>query len=232
MELNATIDIIIKDLNEAGEIIDDLKRYPGVPELQVELAKSKCKSAAEVIALFKNLQTKASSKEEKSLVKEEINQDKFQGKPQRAVFTQEKKSREVVKTNIEETSTEVKEESVKTQKKPAESAIIADQFSDMPESFNEKIASLKHEDDVLEILKTKPLSSLSEAIGISDKFLFISEIFNGDQESYNQTIQKLEAVGSYSDAMAVIMSHAGENTENEAVKQLLELIKRKFLVHE
>ena len=72
MDLNSTIDIIIKDLNEAREIIDDLKKYPGVPELQVELAKSKCKSASEVIALFKNLQAKiASPIMEKSPVIEE-----------------------------------------------------------------------------------------------------------------------------------------------------------------
>ena len=55
MDFNATIDLIIKDLNEACEIIDDLKKYPGVPALQVELAKSKCKSAGEVIALLKNM---------------------------------------------------------------------------------------------------------------------------------------------------------------------------------
>ena len=51
MDFNSTIDLIIKDLNEASEIIDDLKKYPGVPALQVEFAKSKCKSAGEVIAL-------------------------------------------------------------------------------------------------------------------------------------------------------------------------------------
>ena len=61
MDLNSTIDIIIRDLNEAREIIDDLKKYPGVPELQVELAKSKCKSASEIIALFKTLQAKTVS---------------------------------------------------------------------------------------------------------------------------------------------------------------------------
>jgi hypothetical protein len=53
MDFNATVDLILKDLNEAREIIDDLKNYPGVPALQVELAKSKCKSAGEVIALLK-----------------------------------------------------------------------------------------------------------------------------------------------------------------------------------
>jgi copper chaperone CopZ len=55
MDFNATIDLIIKDLNEASEIIDDLKKYPGVPALQVELAKSKCRSAGDVIALLKSL---------------------------------------------------------------------------------------------------------------------------------------------------------------------------------
>jgi len=55
MDFNSTIDLIIKDLNEASEIIDDLKKYPGVPALQVELAKSKCRSAGDVIALLKSI---------------------------------------------------------------------------------------------------------------------------------------------------------------------------------
>jgi hypothetical protein len=218
MDLNATIDIIIKDLNDAREIIDDLKKYPGVPELQVELAKSKCKSASEVIALFKTLQTKTPpSTEEKLPVKEEKTYEKLPEKPVKVVVVPEK---------------EVKEETTRSVKKPAESAIIADQFSNRPESFNENLGSRKHDEDVLEILKTKPLSSLDEAIGINDKFLFIREIFNGNTESYNQAIQKLESVGTLSDAMAVIMSYTGENTGSEAVKQLLDMIKRKFLAHE
>jgi hypothetical protein len=68
MDLNATIDIIVKDLNEAREIIDDLKRYPGVPEFQVELAKSKCKSASEVISLFKNLPFRGAPVREEKLL--------------------------------------------------------------------------------------------------------------------------------------------------------------------
>ena len=58
MDFNATVDLIIKELNEVREIIDDLKSYPGVPALQVELAKSKCKSAAEVIGLLKDVKEK------------------------------------------------------------------------------------------------------------------------------------------------------------------------------
>jgi hypothetical protein len=232
MDLNSTIDIIIKDLNEVREIIDDLKKYPGVPELQVELAKSKCRSASEVIALFKNLQAKiASPVIEKSPVKEETTREILTEKPEKTTVLPEKEVKEAVAKVIPETIPIHKEESVRTEKRSSES-IIADQFSNRSESFNEKLGEHKHEDDVLEILKTKPLLSLDEAIGINDKFLFIREIFDGNTDSYNQAIQKLESVGSLSDAMAVIMSYSGENTGNEAVRQLIDMIKRKFLAHE
>jgi hypothetical protein len=54
MDFNSTVDLIINDLEEARKIIDDFRNYPGVPLLQIELAKSKCKSAAELIALLKS----------------------------------------------------------------------------------------------------------------------------------------------------------------------------------
>jgi len=233
MDLNATIDIIIKDLNEAREIIDDLKKYPGVPELQVELAKSKCRSASEIIALFKTLQAKITPPlQEKQRIEVEPVREKLPEQPEIIVAVTEEPVAEVVVTVIQEAPPIIGEEKAQALKRPLEQSIIADQFSNRPESFNEKLGSHKHEEDVLEILKTKPLSSLDEAIGINDKFLFIREIFNGSPETYNQAIEKLESVGSISDAMAVIMSYSGENTGNEAVRQLVDLIKRKFLAHE
>ncbi len=237
MDLNSTIDIIIRDLNEAREIIDDLKKYPGVPELQVELAKSKCKSASEIIALFKTLQpNRAQPDQEKQRIKVEPIIEKTTEKPEKEtdkeIVVPDEPDREVVAAVVQEVPPAEREEKAQIIKKPSEQSIIADQFSNRPESFNEKLGSHKHEEDVLEILRTKPLSSLDEAIGINDKFLFIREIFNGSSETYNQAIEKLESVGSISDAMAVIMSYTGDSTGNEAVRQLVDLIKRKFLAHE
>jgi hypothetical protein len=39
-------------------------------------------------------------------------------------------------------------------------------------------------------------------------------------------------VANISDAMAIIMGYAGDNSGNEAVTQLVDLIKRKFIAHE
>lgn len=75
---------------------------------------------------------------------------------------------------------------------------------------------------------SKPVVSLSEAIGINDKFHFIREVFGGSQSSYDEAIAKLNKVESMADARAVIMSYTGESDENESVVQLLSLVKRKL----
>ena len=64
--------------------------------------------------------------------------------------------------------------------------------------------------------------------GINDKYLFIKEIFNGDQESYHQVLLKLESAGCLDDAKAIIMTWAGEKRENEAFKMFISILKRKF----
>jgi len=244
MDLNATIDIIIRDLNEAREIIDDLKRYPGVPELQVELAKSKCKSAAEVIAMIKKLRLPesvpaeplpeavappAEQKPKPVETQPEPVTPPAEAQPEPVEPPAEAEAKK--ETDAEET-VKPKEEIKPAAKKTPGPSILADQFAGRTESFNEQLGIRKQGDDVLEILRTKPLSSLNEAIGINDKFLFIREIFDGDTESYNEAIQKLEKVGNLSDAMAIIMACAGDNSGSEAVTQLVDLIKRKFIANE
>jgi hypothetical protein len=192
MDFNATIDLIIKDLNEASEIIDDLKKYPGVPALQVELAKSKCRSAGDVIALLKSLGDIIPVQNEKVQKKE--------------------KEPETKKSEI----------------KIAETFILADKFTPPSDLYDEQSTGIKAEKDLSDHLKVKSITSLSEAIGISDKFLFMGEIFNGNKESYAQAILKLDKAENLEDATAIIMSYPGQNSENEAVVQLLELVKLKL----
>jgi hypothetical protein len=208
MDFNATIDLIIKDLQEAREIIDDLKKYQGVPVLQVELAKAKCKSAAEVIALLKEERPKTEDRRPEIVVEKPV-----------PVAASHKPQAENPKPeiNIEHPV-----------KKATESTTIGDSFSHLSSRFNEQLGNRKADDDLSGMLKTKPITSLIEAIGINDRFLFIREIFNGNKDAYSQAITKLENATSITDARAVIMSYTGDNDENEAVKQLLDLVKRKL----
>jgi hypothetical protein len=238
MDFNATIDLIIKDLDDAYEIIDDLKKYPGVPALQVELAKSKCKSAGAVIAFLKSMkETLPPEKKEpvepphqKAIPPQEKKEEHtliFEVVPVPDIQVKENKPEEV-KPPAAEKKEIVKEPVEKT----AESAIIADRFSHLSNRFNEQLGSVKRDDDLSAIMNTKPLTSLSEAIGVNDRFLFIREIFAGNKETYSQAILKLEKAENLTDARAVIMSYTGDNNSNEAAKQLLDLVKRKLSSNE
>lgn len=221
MEFNATIDLIIKDLDDAREIIDDLKKYPGVPLLQVEMAKAKCKSAGEVIALLKNLQSNVSPNEETpfSAILSE-----------KKVITPEVKNEPRLKEVKKVPEKPAKSDPASTVKKEksAESIIIADTFSHLSNRFNEQLGNFKEKEDVTNIMKSKHVTNLSEAIGVNDKFLFVREIFNGNQDAFTQAISRLDNVNNLADARAVIMSYTGDDGENEAVKQLLEMVKRKI----
>ena len=98
----------------------------------------------------------------------------------------------------------------------------------MPARINEQLGNQISKDDVTEIIKSKPISSLSSAIGLNDKFLIMREIFNGDKDKYDQTIAKLENTASIADAKAIVSEYSDPDDENEAMVLLLDLVKRKL----
>ena len=225
MDFNTTVDLIIRELNEAVEIIDDFKSYQNIPFLQVELAKSKCRNAAEVIRLLKNLQnnspvTKEASEQKVTSEKQVIE------KPVTEIRKQEKVERKPEIRRQE--PVKAKEEPPRMSKQLTETVTLGDTFGQRTDSLNEKMGIRKDEDDISGLIKSKPITRLSEAIGINDKFLFMRELFNGNPELYNKTIASLDSSGTFTDARAIVMNFAGNDAENQAAKQLLELVKRKF----
>jgi len=227
MDFNAAIELIIKDLNDACKIIDDFKSYPNVPELHIEFAKAKCKSSAEIIALLKKSEIavkKTPPEENKNMEKELLTIEKI-------VVEEEKVPEKIVKA-VEKQSTEEYVKEVKdkplTEKVQKPSSIIADSFSDMPARINEQLGNRKSKEDVTEIIKSKPISSLRSTIGLNDKFLMMREIFNGDKDKYEKTIAKLEVVASIADAKAIISEYSNRDDENEALVLLFDLVKRKL----
>ncbi len=109
-----------------------------------------------------------------------------------------------------------------------DSYIVADKFINRTTSFHEQLGELIRDNDGVDLNKKIQLEHLTEAIGVNDRFLFIREIFNDNQEAYAQAISRLEDAENIADAKAIIMSYTGVNNENEAVNQLLELVKRKI----
>lgn len=226
MDFNKTIDIIIRDLEEAKEIIDDLKNYPGVPAIQIELAKAKCKNAADIIALLKNIPEKT-LESRKPEVRPEIK--KIKPEQETRVLDKEipppEKQKEKNEINPGHTD---HIEAPRSARKITEAGIFADTFGTPADRLNETLGGLRENGEISDYFKSNPLTNLSEAIGINDRFLFIRELFDGNSESYNEAIRKLDTANSLNDAKTMLGSFTGDKKETEAAKQLFDLIKRKF----
>ena len=251
MDFNATVDLIIKELHEAHDIIDDLRNYPGVPVIQVEMAKLKCKSAAEIIALLKNVQNGTAIKPATATATAQKTENEIKAKaepktepgfkaeplqPEIKILedTPPEKPAIAKKEIVAESPviTVKNEEPHVTKKKSDARTIIADTFSDRPGCLNEQLTSSREDENLSEIKKIKPITNLSDAVGVNDRFLFIREIFNGDPKLFGQAIKRLDNAADLSDAKKILNDYTSESTENTALKQLLELIKRKFPVNE
>ena len=234
MDFNATIDLIIKDLNAASEIIDDLKKYPGVPALQVELAKSKCRSAGDVIALLKSISISVPDMNEPVHEKQFLQPSSKASDKDGSQLTPitEVKKKESGATGISSPISDKKPEPKVPAKKITDTPSVADKFIPKSDLYEEQMGSIKADNDVSDHLKPRQVASISDAIGISDKFLFMGEIFDGNKEAYTQALTRLDKAENLEDAMAIIMSYTGENTENPAVSQLLELVKLKLSSNE
>jgi len=216
MELKSTINIILNDLEEARLIIDDLKKYPGVPAIQVELAKAKCRSAEDVIKLL-------------------TEPDIFSGKQTESQPTTISETSQETKPVVEEVPEKEPEPEAEpvpkaepVEKPVREEKIIADRFAPAS-SLNEQLGSASKNGGKGDIIKSRPVKELSEAIGINDRFYYIRELFSGDRERYNETIEKLNMVVSIDEASELLATVTSQPDYAEPFQQLLELVDRKLL---
>jgi uncharacterized short protein YbdD (DUF466 family) len=93
-------------------------------------------------------------------------------------------------------------------------------------SLNETFAG--NQQDFSSRINKKPVTDIKAAIGIGDRFLFIKELFGGDNEKFNQTIEVLNGLTDYNQALEHIKTNFSWNTEDSTTKQFLNIISRKY----
>lgn len=107
-------------------------------------------------------------------------------------------------------------------------AILADKFKGKHKFRNEVIAEQHQKIDMQSKLQNKPITDLSKAIGINDKFLFTKELFGGDPDLYNQTIKRLNHATDLNDAIIYIHENFDWEADNETAMTFIDLVRRKF----
>lgn len=99
------------------------------------------------------------------------------------------------------------------------------------DSLNDKLKVNKTE--LFDSLKEAPIRDLKKAIGINDKFLFINELFRGDEVMYERSIKTINGFSIYPEAEYWIKRELklklGWDDRDKIVKQFDQLVKRRFL---
>lgn len=98
------------------------------------------------------------------------------------------------------------------------------------ESLNDKLKQGKTE--LIEMLKETPVKDLRKAVGINDRFVFINELFRGDESMYERSIKTINSFNIYAEAEYWISRELklklGWNNDHTSVQHFDQLVKRRF----
>lgn len=101
---------------------------------------------------------------------------------------------------------------------------------DESDSLNEILKEDKEE--LSDTLQNSPIKDLKKAIGINDRFLFINELFQGDETSFERSIKTINGFSIYPEAefwiRRELKTKLGWDLQSESVKQFDALVKRRF----
>ena len=253
MDFLKAVNIIGRDLEEAMTLLEQLG-VSGPEKAEIELARSRVRSAADLVRLLPSLNASNEKNVRETLQlaevtpKKEINTNppvEIKAPVVEPVRTEpvlaETVKTEPVKTEPVLTET-VKTEAVKAEAVKAESvvgeqksqepskAILADRFI-AGGTLGEKISTAKKEEAGSSLIQGKPITDIAAAIGINDRFYFIRELFSGDALAYGDTINRLNAAASLGEAMKILDESTVMGSDPSAQSSFVDVVRRKFSLH-
>jgi len=101
-----------------------------------------------------------------------------------------------------------------------------------PSSLNEKLQqSQQQKTSLAEKLQKKPISDLKTAIGLNQKFLFMNDLFEGENAAYNDALNQLNNFSSMDDAKNYLLTLGTKynwDLESDSVVQFTDLVERRY----
>ncbi len=120
---------------------------------------------------------------------------------------------------------------------PNDSAVIPPKATDINQQVSLDEASLNDmhktaKTELADRLQDSPVKDLKKAIGINDRYLYINELFNGNEDMFERTLKTLNSFSILPEAEYWIQRELtlkmGWKEENPQVQQFIQLVKRRF----
>jgi hypothetical protein len=215
MESKYNITEIITQVGDIGEMISRMKTEGPVPAIEIDI----------VLEKIRNLYTDVSNLKEFNHLSAR--------QPARPVIVKDEKPAEVQVEEPAKHDTVQEEKTVEKSENKVneEPATIADRFKGEKKFINERLGDNGNRRDLSSKLQSKPIRDIGTSLGVNDRFKLINELFKGDKDSYQQTIDVLDNATNFNEAFNYISTSYDWDMEDESVLMLLDLVRRKFIVN-
>jgi len=224
MDFNTALGIIRRDMEEARALLDQLSELPGKHIAELELARSRMRSASELLAILPKMLEEKEVVKDKALKEEKVMAEVRVEKEEETQVRAEKEEETQIRAEKEE-ETQVRAE-VRETAKP----ILADTFSST-DRIGQMVTSVKQDELITSVMHNKPISDIGAAIGINDKFYFIRELFSGDSRAYQDTIRRLNGAVSLGEAMKILDDSTVMGSDPSAQSSFVDVVRRKFNIN-
>jgi len=138
-------------------------------------------------------------------------------------------SEKIQETELEEMTLELVIDTISPEKDIVETKNI-----EIEEKSAQTVSSLneihsKPDNTLGSVLANKKISDIKQAINIGERFLFQRELFKGNGEDMNKTLNYINQLATLDEALSFLQSKYNWNADNETVIDFLQIIKRRFI---
>jgi hypothetical protein len=261
MDFIKAVSIIGRDLEEAIALLDQLSAEGGSNIAEIELARMRVRSAAELVRLIPGLNGVTTpapvqgTRNEEPVVQEAApvtvevpaaNSAGYQMTAEQVLqaAAPQVTAEPVVQAAVPQTAAEqvVQAAGPVIIDVPAAKSAGAQKTQDPQKpiladrfvttgTLVEKMQSAKQEGAISSVIQGKPIADIGAAIGMNDKFYFIRELFSGDTIAYHDTISRLNAAASLGEAMRILDESTVMGSDPSAQSSFVDVVRRKFNIH-
>jgi hypothetical protein len=247
MEKDALLEIIIHEVKEVERLIETFKGKPTLSAAFFKLARNKANNILEEIDLLEQLAEETPAQAPQRIKNPPLREEIVtRPEPETAVpptpvppteeTPTEEKSIEVIMeseptpdVSVPEPAPVIEAPLPPTTSPKAGNTVLGEALMKNKSSFNDQIGQKGANGATRRLLTAAPVSDLRKALGINDRFLFQRELFGGNSDLLNQTLDQLNQMQSFEDARSFLTTNFNWTSDNEAVTDFWELVERRFI---
>lgn len=243
MEASILLQIIKDDIKILNNLTVDLSTDSNLTSDEVEIVLARARNVVKELEL---LESKVSGKARRTVAN--TIPDTLQKAEEKPIetednFSAQKESKGEVKDQKQPEITQTKEPESESKEKevPPPSNQEDDSDLELPEvvqtknkTLGESVAAQRSLNDLIgedyqeDSFSNRPLKSIREGISLNDRYLFVRELFENNNDKFNEAVMKLDDAESIQDAVQFLKSNYKWN-KTETSQKFLTLVKRRFL---